>query len=226
VTAAAGAEVTVVVVDDQELVRAGVASLLDGADGVRVVGQGSNGEDAVRLVRTLRPDVALVDIRMPVLNGLEAIEQVRRDASCAATRLVVLTTFGLDEYVFAAIRAGADGFLLKDTEPEELIRGVRLVSDGDAVMSPSVTRALIDDYLRQPSARPTRAAPPLTDRERDILDGICRGLSNRQIAAELHIGPATVKTYVSRLLEKFGTGSRVGLVVASSECGLSLPGAG
>lgn len=212
--------ISVVVVDDQDLVRAGLASLLDGADGIRVVGQAGNGEEGVRVIRATRPQVALIDIRMPVLNGLDAISQVRRDPSCALTRLVVLTTFGLDEYVYGAIRAGADGFLLKDAEPDDLIRSVRLVAQGDAVISPAVTRALIDDYLRQPPTRPARTAPALTDRERDILQGVCRGLSNRQIADELIVGPATVKTYVSRLLEKFGAESRVGLVLASHDCGL------
>lgn len=211
---------SVVVVDDQDLVRAGLASLLDGADGIRVVGQAGNGEEGVRLIRAAHPDVALVDIRMPVLNGLEAIQQVRRDPACAGTRLVVLTTFGLDEYVYGAIRAGADGFLLKDAEPDDLIRSVHQVAQGDAVISPAVTRILIDDYLRQPPNHPVRTPPQLTDRERVILEGVCRGLSNRQIAAELFVGPATVKTYVSRLLDKFGTDSRVGLVIAAGECGL------
>lgn len=209
-----------VVVDDQDLVRAGLASLLDGANGTHVVGQASNGEEGVRLIRDVHPDVALIDIRMPVLNGLETIEQVRRDPACATTRLVVLTTFGLDEYVYGAIRAGADGFLLKDADPDDLIRSVCQVAQGDAVLSPTVTRTLIDDYLRRPPRHPARTPPHLTDRERDILDGICRGLSNRQIAEELFVGPATVKTYVSRLLEKFATDSRVGLVIAAGECGL------
>jgi DNA-binding NarL/FixJ family response regulator len=212
--------VSVVVVDDQDLVRAGLASLLDGAGGIRVVGQASNGEEGVRLIREVHPDVALIDIRMPVLNGLEAIGRVRGDPTCAATRLVVLTTFGLDEYVYGAIRAGADGFLLKDAEPDDLIRSVCQVAQGDAVLSPAVTRTLVDDYLRGPSRHPARTPPQLTDRERDILDGICRGLSNRQIAEELLVGPATVKTYVSRLLQKFATDSRVGLVIAAGECGL------
>ena len=213
-------EVAVVVVDDQDLVRAGLASLLDGADGIRVVGQAGHGEEGVRLIRETHPQVALIDIRMPVLNGLEAIERVRQDPACDGTRLVVLTTFGLDESVYGAIRAGADGFLLKDAEPDDLIRSVHRVAQGDAVISPTVTRTLIDDYLRRPPARPTRRPPDLTDRERDILSGVCRGLSNREIAAELFVGPATVKTYVSRLLDKFDTGSRVGLVVGAYESGL------
>ncbi len=214
------ADLAVVVVDDQDIVRAGLAALLDGADGIHVVGQSGDGEGAVRLVRDIRPDVALIDIRMPVLNGIDAIARLRSHPACATTRLIVLTTFGLDEYVFGAIRAGADGFLLKDTDPDELVRCVRQVAQGDAVMSPTVTRTLIDDYLRQPTNRPTRSAPPLTNRERDVLDGVCRGLSNREIAAHLYLGTATVKTYVSRLLNQFGTTTRVGLVIAAHECGL------
>ena len=215
-----GSEVSVVVVDDQDLVRAGLVSLLDGVAGIQVVGQASNGEEAVRLVRDTHPDVALLDIRMPVLNGIDAIARIRADPTCSSTRLVVLTTFGLDEYVFGAIRAGADAFLLKDTEPEELLRAVHLVAQGDAVMSPAVTRTLLEDYLHRPTTRPARTPPDLTRREVDVLQGVCRGLSNRQIAAELYVGPATVKSYVSRLLEKFGTDTRVGLVIAAYECGL------
>ena len=153
--------ISVVVIDDQDLVRAGLASLLDGIDDITVVGQARNGEEGVRLVREARPDVALVDIRMPVLNGIDAVAQIRADPACTGTRLVVLTTFGLDEYVFGAIRAGADAFLLKDAEPDELVRCVRLVTQGDAVMSPSVTRTLLDDYLTRPTSlpRPSRARP-------------------------------------------------------------------
>ncbi|WP_328996068.1 response regulator transcription factor [Kribbella sp. NBC_01245] len=212
--------ISVVVIDDQDLVRAGLASLLDGTDHITVVGQAGNGEEGVRLVRAVRPDVALVDIRMPVLNGIDAVARIRADPACAGTRLVVLTTFGLDEYVFGAIRAGADGFLLKDAEPDELVRCVRLVAQGDAVMSPSVTRTLLDDYLTRRTSHQRRAAPALTDRERDVLDGVRRGLSNKAIAADLCVGAATVKSYVSRLLERFGTQSRVGLVIAAYECGL------
>ncbi len=212
--------ISVVVIDDQDLVRAGLASLLDGIDDITVIGQARNGEEGVRLVRAARPDIALVDIRMPVLNGIDAVTQIRADPVCTRTRLVVLTTFGLDEYVFGAIRAGADAFLLKDAEPEELIRCVRLVAQGDAVMSPSVTRTLLDDYLTRPTNLPRRTAPALTDRERDVLDGVCSGLSNKDIATDLYIGAATVKTYISRLLDKFATGSRVGLVIAAYECGL------
>jgi DNA-binding NarL/FixJ family response regulator len=212
--------ISVVVIDDQDLVRAGLASLLDGTEDITVVGQARNGEEGVRLVREACRDVALVDIRMPVLNGIDAVAQIRADPASTGTRLVVLTTFGLDEYVFGAIRAGADAFLLKDAEPEELVRCVRLVAQGDAVMSPSVTRTLLDDYLTRPTSFQRRAAPALTDRERDVLNGVCHGLSNKDIAADLYVGVATVKSYISRLLEKFDTGSRVGLVIAAYDCGL------
>lgn len=214
------AAIAVVVADDQDLVRSGFVSLLDGEPDLRVVGEAANGEDAVRVVKLVRPDVVLMDIRMPFLNGIDAVARIRADPDLAATRVVILTTFGLDDYVFGAIRAGADGFLLKDTTPEELIRCVHLVAQGDAMMSPSVTRTLLDDYLARPTSLPRLAAPTLTERERSVLLGVCEGLSNRQIAQRLYVGPATVKSYVSRLLEKFGVPSRVGLVIVAHEAGL------
>lgn len=213
--------ISVIVADDQELVRSGLVSLLHVEPDIEIIGQASDGREAVRLVHRLVPDVVLMDIRMPVLNGIEAIEQIRSDPSRDTTRIVVLTTFGLDDYVYGAFRAGADGFLLKDTRPSELVRCVRLVAQGDAMMSPSVTRTLLDDYLRRPSSLPQRNAPDLTDRELDVLRGVCDGLSNRQIAERIYIGTATVKTYVSRLLDKFGVPTRVGLVIAAQETGLA-----
>lgn len=214
---------SVVVADDQELVRGGFVSLLATADDIAVVGQAGTGREAAALVRELRPDVVLMDIRMPDLNGIDAIERIRMDPSIQ-TRIIVLTTFGLDDYVFGALRAGADAFLLKDTSPDDLLRSIRLVSRGEAVMSPSVTRTLLDDYLRRPTTFRPRPAPDLTARERDVLLGVCDGLANPQIAARLFIGTATVKTYVSRLLDKFGVETRVGIVIAAHECGLLVEG--
>ena len=211
----------VVVADDQDLVRSGLMSLLSAEPDIAILGEAANGEEAVRAVRRLAPDVVLMDIRMPILNGIDAIGQIRSDPAHNGTRIVVLTTFGLDDYVFGAFRAGADGFLLKDTNASELIRSLRLVAQGDAMMSPAVTRTLLDDYLRRPSSLPEREPPELTDRERDVLSGVCDGLSNRQIAQRLYIGTATVKTYVSRLLEKFGVPTRVGLVIAAHQTGLT-----
>ena len=213
--------ITVVVADDQELVRSGLVSLLSSEADITIVGEAANGQEAVRMVRQLRPDVVLMDIRMPVLNGIDAIGQIRSVSARNCTRIVVLTTFGLDDYVFGAFRAGADGFLLKDTNATDLVRCVRLVAQGDAMMSPSVTRTLLDDYLRRPSSLPKRIPPELTDRELDVLLGVCDGLSNRQIAERIYVGTATVKTYVSRLLDKFGVPTRVGLVIAAQETGLT-----
>jgi DNA-binding NarL/FixJ family response regulator len=159
---------------------------------------------------------------MPVLDGIEAIRQLRADPALAVTRLVVLTTFGLDDYVFDALRASADAFLVKDIEPDELLRSIHRVAAGDAVISPTVTRALIDDFLTRSPPRHGASAPDLTSRERDVLAGVCRGHSNREIARDLGIGEATVKTYVSRLLDKFAVVSRVGLVVAARERGLTV----
>lgn len=212
--------ITVVVADDQALVRSGFAALLGAEDDIDVVGEAATGQEAVHLVARLNPDVTLMDIRMPVLNGIDAIGRIRRGTAGARTRIVVLTTFGLDDYVFAALRAGADGFLLKDTSTAELLDCVRRVHEGESVLSPAVTRILIDDLLARPTSVVTRVAPELTPRERDILQGICDGLSNPQVAARLHLSPATVKAYVSRLLEKFGVESRVGLVIAAHQTGL------
>ncbi len=213
--------ITVVVADDQELVRSGLVSLLDSEADITIVGEAANGQEAVRVVRRLAPTVVLMDIRMPVLNGIDAIEQIRSDPAHDGTRIVVLTTFGLDDYVFGALRAGADGFLLKDTNTTDLIRCVRLVAQGDAMMSPSVTRTLLDDYLRRPSSLTKQTPPDLTERELDVLLGVCEGLSNRQIAERIYVGTATVKSYVSRLLDKFGVPTRVGLVIAAYQTGLA-----
>lgn len=213
--------ISVIVADDQALVRSGFAALLGTEADIDVVGEACNGEEAVHLVTRLEPDVTLMDIRMPVLNGIDAISRIRDGAGAGSrTRIVVLTTFGLDDYVFGALRAGADGFLLKDTSAADLIDCVRRVHEGESVLSPAVTRILIDDFLTRPTSAAARAAPDLTARERDILAGICEGLTNAQIAARLYLAPATVKAYVSRLLEKFGVESRVGLVIGAYQAGI------
>jgi len=212
--------IRVVVVDDQDLVRAGFVSLLGDAPGLEVVGEAGQGEEAVRLVRATRPDVVLMDVRMPVLDGIEATRRITADPATAGTKVVMLTTFGLDEYVFGALRAGAVGFLLKDTPPEELLRAVTVAAAGDALLSPSVTRRLVEVFATTPPPRTGPAPAALTEREADVLALVARGLSNVDIAQRLHVGPATVKTYVSRLLAKLDVNSRVHLVIYAYEAGL------
>jgi DNA-binding NarL/FixJ family response regulator len=212
--------IRVAVVDDQELVRAGFVALLTASEGIEVVGQAGQGEEGVRLARATRPDVVMMDVRMPVLDGIEATRQITADPALAQTRVVVLTTFGLDEYVFGALRAGATGFLLKDTPPEQLLQAIRVAADGEALLSPSITRRLIEAFAQAPV--PVRhTGLDLTDREADVLGLVARGLSNAQIAGELRIGPATVKTYVSRLLTKLDVSTRVHLVIRAYEAGLA-----
>jgi DNA-binding NarL/FixJ family response regulator len=212
----------VAVVDDQDLVRAGFVALLAAAAGVEVVGQAGQGEEAVRLVRATHPDVVLMDVRMPVLDGIEATRRITADPRCAGTRIVILTTFGLDEYVFGALRAGATGFLLKDTPPADLLRAVEVAARGEALLAPSVTRRLVEVFAAAP---PAATAPPpdlaaLTPRETDVLVLIGQGLSNTEIGQRLNVGAATVKTYVSRLLVRFGASSRAQLVIWAYESGL------
>lgn len=215
----------VAVVDDQELVRAGFVSLLAATPDLEVVGQAGQGEEAVRLVRSTHPDVVLMDVRMPVLNGIEATRQITTDPACTATKVVVLTTFGMDEYVFGALRAGAVGFLLKDTPPAELLRAVRAAADGDALLSPPITRRLIEVFATTTptTTTPTKHTPELTDRETDVLTLVAQGMSNTDIAQHLRIGPATVKTYISRLLTKLDATTRVHLVIHAYETGLITP---
>ena len=212
--------IRVAVVDDQELVRAGFVALLTASEGIEVVGQAGQGEEGVRLARATRPDVVMMDVRMPVLDGIEATRQITADPALAQTRVVVLTTFGLDEYVFGALRAGATGFLLKDTPPEQLLQAIRVAADGEALLSPSITRRLIEAFAQAP-VQVRRTGLDLTDREADVLGLVARGLSNAQIAGELRIGPATVKTYVSRLLTKLDVSTRVHLVIRAYEAGLA-----
>ncbi|WP_433200271.1 response regulator [Dactylosporangium sp. CS-047395] len=213
--------VRVVVVDDQDLVRVGFVALLSATAGVEVVGEARQGEEAVRLARTSRPQVVLMDVRMPVLNGIEATRRITGDPECAGCHVIMLTTFGLDDYVFGALRAGAVGFLLKDTPPEDLIRAVRTVAAGDSLLSPSITRRLIEAFAATPPP-PTLDQPAtvLPAREADVLVLVGRGLSNAEIARSLHIGPATVKTYISRLFSNVGATTRVHPVIHAYETGL------
>jgi DNA-binding NarL/FixJ family response regulator len=211
------ADIRVVVVDDQALVRAGFVALLTGEPGIEVVGEAGQGEEAVRLVRASTPDVVLMDVRMPVMDGIEATRRILGDPRSKGVRVVMLTTFGLDEYVFAALRAGATGFLLKDTSPEDLLPAVRAAAAGDALLSPPITRRLIEAFAAIPPSKAKPAPADLTDREADVLRLVAQGLSNIEISEALRIGPATVKTYISRLLTKLDVTTRVHLVIYAYE---------
>ncbi|MFI1650272.1 response regulator [Streptomyces avidinii] len=217
--------IRVLLADDQLLVRAGFRALLDAQPDIGVVGEAADGDEAVRLVRELRPDVVLMDIRMPVLDGLAATRRIGEDDALADVRVVMLTTFELDEYVFEAIRSGASGFLVKDTEPEELLRAVRAVVAGDALLSPGVTRRLIAEFAAR-SKQPAAAAGlgRLTDREREVMALVGMGLSNEEIARRLVVSPLTAKTHVSRTMVKLGARDRAQLVVLAYESGLVRPG--
>lgn len=214
----------VAVADDQALMRTGFSMILDAEPDIEVVGEAANGREAVDLCRRLQPDVVLMDIRMPELDGIAATRRCT-EADDIDTRVLILTTFDLDEYVFEAVRAGASGFLLKDAPPEDLVSAIRVVAAGDALLAPSVTRRLIEAFAAQ---QPGDAAPPasldgLTDRELDVLRLMARGLSNAEIAQGLIVGEATVKTHVSRVLMKLGVRDRVQAVVAAYESGLVRP---
>jgi DNA-binding NarL/FixJ family response regulator len=217
--------IRVVVADDQPLIRTGLRVLLDDDPGTQLVGEAADGAEALRLVRELRPDVVLLDIRMPVLDGLSALRAIDADAALAATRVVILTTFELDEYVFEALRSGASGFLLKDAPSTELLRAVHVVASGESMLAPSVTRRLIEHFARLP-ARSGPAHPrlaTLTDREREIVAWVATGRSNDEIAVELVVSPATVRTHVSRALTKLQARDRAQLVVIAVQAGLEAP---
>jgi DNA-binding NarL/FixJ family response regulator len=217
--------IRVLLADDQALVRAGFRALLDAEPDLEVVGEASDGAQAVRLARQTRPDVILMDIRMPGMDGLAATRAIAADPGFAGTRIVILTTFELDEYVFEALRVGAAGFLVKDTEPVELLRGVRAVAAGDALLSPGVTRRVIERFARtSASPAPARALAELTDREREVTALVGAGLSNEEIARRLVVSPATAKTHVSRAMVKLGARDRAQLVVFAYEAGLVRPG--
>ncbi|WP_225821594.1 response regulator [Streptomyces naphthomycinicus] len=217
--------IRVLLADDQSLVRAGFRALLDAQPDIAVAGEAADGEEALRRVRELRPDVVLMDIRMPLLDGLAATRRVTSDAELADVKVVMLTTFELDEYVFEAIRAGASGFLVKDTEPDELLRAVRAVVAGDALLSPGVTRRLIAEFAarsKEPAA--AGALARLTEREREVMALVGIGLSNEEIARRLVVSPLTAKTHVSRTMVKLGVRDRAQLVVVAYESGLVRPG--
>jgi len=217
--------IRVLLADDQALVRAGFRALLDAQDGIEVVGEADDGREAVQLAKELRPDVILMDIRMPVLDGLASTREIALDKSLDSVRIVILTTFELDEYVFDAIRAGAAGFLVKDTKPADLIAAVRVVADGEALLSPSVTRRLIAEFAARAKEPPaSHALEELTDREREVMALAAAGLSNVQIAGRLVVSVATAKTHVSRAMVKLGVRDRAQLVVLAYESGLVRPG--
>jgi len=215
------AAIRVLLADDQALVRAGFRALLDATEGIEVVGEAGDGAQAVRLALALRPDVVLMDVRMPVEDGISATR--RTVELLPATRVVVLTTFSLDEYVFDALRAGASGFLLKDTHPGELVRAVQVVHDGDALLSPSVTRRLVEEYAAR-AKEPAVSLNGLTEREREVMALAATGLSNDEIGARLFLSPLTAKTHVSRAMGKLGVRDRAQLVVLAYERGLVRPG--
>ncbi|GAA0723799.1 response regulator transcription factor [Dactylosporangium roseum] len=217
--------IRVLLADDQALVRAGFRALLDAQTDIEVVGEAADGAQAVRLSVQTRPDVVLMDIRMPVLDGLEATRQIAADSRLADVRIVILTTFDLDEYVFEALRVGAGGFLVKDTEPVDLLRGVRAVAAGDALLSPGVTRRLIEEFAsRSRAPLAPMSLDALTDREREVMALVGAGLSNEDIASRLFVSPATAKTHVSRAMIKLGARDRAQLVVFAYEAGLVRPG--
>ena len=217
---------TVIVVDDQSLIRSAVRDLLDAAEGITVVGEAVDGEMAVALARRLRPDVVVCDIRMPRMDGIDATAVICADPALTDTRVLILTTFEEDEYVVSALRAGASGFIGKGAEPDDIVRAVRTVHEGGALLSPTATRALIETWVRTAPA-PVGAPPSLealTDREREVLLLIARGHSNDEIAAQLFISPHTAKSHVKNTMLKLGAHDRAQLVIAAYESGLLRPG--
>ena len=217
----------VAVCDDQTLVRAGFRILIDTTPGLSVVGEAGTGAAAVELIRRERPDVALMDIQMPEMDGIEATRRLLGGSEPVPVRVLILTTFDLDRYVFAALRAGASGFLLKDTPPNDLLAAIRVIADGEALLSPRVTRRLVAEFAKRPAVAVEAAhrLDGVTEREREVLVLIARGLSNTEIAAELYLSIATAKSHVGRLLTKLGARDRAQLVIAAYEAGLVTLGA-
>ena len=218
--------IRVLVADDQALVRGSVRVLVDTAADLQVIGEAANGAEAVEIAAEQQPDVLLMDIRMPVMDGIEATRQITQSPQTAGVRILILTTFDLDEYVYAALRAGASGFLLKDTPPADLLTAIRIVAAGEALLAPAVTRRLIAEFARfpQPGQQLAATLDGVTEREREVLTLIARGLSNAEIAGALHVTMATAKTHVGRLLAKLGARDRAQLVIVAYETGLVRPG--
>lgn len=218
--------IRVALVDDQELVRAGFRVLIGTADDIEVVGEAGDGHEALEVIEKTRPDVVLMDIRMPVLDGIEATRRIHKNPELEKVRLLILTTFDFDEYVHEALRAGASGFLLKDARPSELLDAIRIVHAGESLLAPTVTRRFIEEFVRR---NPTvdvssKVLERLTDREREVLQLVARGMSNAEIADHLVVSPATAKTHVSRLLTKLDLRDRAQLVMVAYETGLVTPG--
>lgn len=217
--------IRVMLVDDQQMVRAGFRMILDAEPGITVVGEATDGIEAVEMVERAQPDVILMDVRMPRMDGIQACAEICGSTTSTA-RVMMLTTFDLDDYVHAALRAGASGFMLKDAPAEQLIDGIHVIANGDALLAPSVTQTLIDEIARRPVGQPDAypGIDELTERELDVIKLVARGLNNSEIAAELFLGEATIKTHVGRILTKLGARSRVQAVIAAYESGLVAPG--
>ncbi|MEW9529871.1 response regulator [Microbispora sp. NPDC049125] len=215
--------IRVLLVDDQALIRAGFRALLEAEDDIEVVGEAADGRQGVALAREHKPDVALIDVQMPVMDGIEATRQIAADERLSDVHVVILTNFGLDEYVFDALRAGATGFLVKDTEPTDLLHGIRVAARGDALLAPAITRRLIGEFVaRRPHAAPA-GLNGLTNREREVTALVAQGMSNDEIAAHMVISPATAKTHVSRAMTKLHARDRAQLVVFAYQSGLVVP---
>ena len=214
--------ITVLIVDDQAMVRGGLRLILEAEDDINVIAEAENGEEGVRLARREKPDVVLMDVRMPVMDGLEATRQITEQIE--RTRVIVLTTFDLDEYVYGALRNGASGFLLKDADGDQLVEAIRVIASGDALIAPSVTRRLISEFADRPELAEIKGIDELTEREVEVLGLVAKGLANSEIGETLFVSESTVKTHVSHILTKLQLRDRVQAVVAAYESGLTTPG--